>query len=74
MPQSDILKSYVQLLLCDLCDEAWHTWCLHPILWFVPDEDWFCPNCEQAVLIEKFTKVLTVLAEQLKRKAAEDKK
>uniref|UniRef100_A0A1I8EF68 PHD-type domain-containing protein n=1 Tax=Wuchereria bancrofti TaxID=6293 RepID=A0A1I8EF68_WUCBA len=28
------------LLLCDLCDEAWHTWCLHPILWYVPDDDW----------------------------------
>uniref|UniRef100_A0A1I7VNE1 PHD-type domain-containing protein n=1 Tax=Loa loa TaxID=7209 RepID=A0A1I7VNE1_LOALO len=62
------------LLLCDLCDEAWHTWCLHPILWYVPDDDWFCPNCQQAMLIEKFSKVLTVLAEQVKRKAAEDKK
>uniref|UniRef100_A0A8R1XVP4 PHD-type domain-containing protein n=1 Tax=Onchocerca volvulus TaxID=6282 RepID=A0A8R1XVP4_ONCVO len=62
------------LLLCDLCDEAWHTWCLHPILWYVPDDDWFCPNCQQAMLIEKFSEVLTVLAEQVKRKAAEDKK
>ncbi|KAK6111976.1 hypothetical protein QQG55_45820 [Brugia pahangi] len=62
------------LLLCDLCDEAWHTWCLHPILWYVPDDDWFCPNCQQAMLIEKFSKVLAVLAEQVKRKAAEDKK
>uniref|UniRef100_A0A0R3RR14 PHD-type domain-containing protein n=1 Tax=Elaeophora elaphi TaxID=1147741 RepID=A0A0R3RR14_9BILA len=62
------------LLLCDLCDEAWHTWCLHPMLWYVPDDDWFCPNCQQAMLIEKFSKVLVVLAEQVKRKAAEDKK
>uniref|UniRef100_A0A915Q3L5 PHD-type domain-containing protein n=1 Tax=Setaria digitata TaxID=48799 RepID=A0A915Q3L5_9BILA len=62
------------LLLCDLCDEAWHTWCLHPILWYVPDDDWFCPNCQQAMLIEKFSEVLVVLAEQVKRKAAEDKK
>uniref|UniRef100_A0AAF5PKT6 PHD-type domain-containing protein n=1 Tax=Wuchereria bancrofti TaxID=6293 RepID=A0AAF5PKT6_WUCBA len=62
------------LLLCDLCDEAWHTWCLHPILWYVPDDDWFCPNCQQAMLVEKFSKVLTVLAEQVKRKTAEDKK
>ncbi|VDK75609.1 unnamed protein product [Litomosoides sigmodontis] len=62
------------LLLCDLCDEAWHTWCLHPILWYVPDDDWFCPNCQQAMLIRKFSEVLDVLAEQLKRKAAEDKK
>ncbi|KAL3989883.1 hypothetical protein ACH3XW_29430 [Acanthocheilonema viteae] len=62
------------LLLCDLCDEAWHTWCLHPILWYVPDDDWFCPNCQQAMLIKKFSEVLVVLAEQVKRKAAEDKK
>ncbi|MCP9257300.1 hypothetical protein DINM_000496 [Dirofilaria immitis] len=73
MPLSE-LKKESELLLCDLCDEAWHTWCLHPILWYVPDDDWFCPNCQQAMLIRKFSEVLIALAEQVKRKAAEDKK
>ncbi|VDN03150.1 unnamed protein product [Thelazia callipaeda] len=64
----------VVLLLCDLCDEAWHTWCLHPMLWYVPDDDWFCPNCQQAMLINKFSDVLITLEEQVKQKAADDKK
>uniref|UniRef100_F1KRZ9 Remodeling and spacing factor 1 n=2 Tax=Ascaris TaxID=6251 RepID=F1KRZ9_ASCSU len=62
------------LLLCDMCDEAWHTWCLRPMLWYVPDDDWFCPKCQHAMLVEKFVSVLAALGEQLKRKAAEDKK
>uniref|UniRef100_A0A183CGY3 PHD-type domain-containing protein n=1 Tax=Globodera pallida TaxID=36090 RepID=A0A183CGY3_GLOPA len=39
-------KSPELLLLCDSCDTAWHTFCLRPQLWFVPDGDWFCPFCE----------------------------
>lgn len=44
------------------------------MLWFVPDDDWFCPNCNQAMLVEKFSEVLVSLAEELKWKAVEDKK
>ncbi|VDM47242.1 unnamed protein product, partial [Toxocara canis] len=62
------------LLLCDMCDEAWHTWCLRPMLWYVPDDDWFCPKCRHAMLVNKFESVLAALGEQLKRKAVEDKK
>ena len=29
------------LLLCDMCDDAWHTFCLKPSLWYVPDDDWY---------------------------------
>lgn len=34
------------LLLCDNCDEAYHTFCLHPPLPDVPPGEWFCERCE----------------------------
>ncbi|MCJ1297138.1 Phosphatidylinositol 4-kinase alpha [Xylographa carneopallida] len=33
------------LLLCDGCDEAFHTYCLDPALVDVPDGDWLCDLC-----------------------------
>jgi len=35
------------LLLCDICDDAYHTFCLTPALPGLPDEDeeWICPVC-----------------------------
>ena len=33
------------LLLCDGCDEAYHTYCLQPQLETIPDGDWFCAGC-----------------------------
>ena len=33
------------LLLCDGCDEAYHTHCLRPQLDNIPDGDWFCVQC-----------------------------
>ncbi|VDN50934.1 unnamed protein product [Dracunculus medinensis] len=62
------------LLLCDMCDDAWHIWCLRPMLWFVPDGDWFCPKCHHFLLVEKFSFVLLELNDQLKSKAADDRK
>ena len=34
------------LLLCDGCDEAYHTYCLIPQLTAIPDDEWFCPQCQ----------------------------
>lgn len=34
-----------QLLLCDGCDYAFHTYCLVPPLAEVPKGDWSCPRC-----------------------------
>uniref|UniRef100_A0A0N5AL52 PHD-type domain-containing protein n=1 Tax=Syphacia muris TaxID=451379 RepID=A0A0N5AL52_9BILA len=65
---------FSNLLLCDMCDDAWHTGCLHPLLWFVPDGDWFCPKCHHFMLIDKFTSILSTLTDQLKHKVAEDKR
>ena len=34
-----------QLLLCDGCDDAYHTFCLNPPLDEIPETDWFCQTC-----------------------------
>lgn len=33
------------LLLCDLCNSAYHTQCLQPALPTVPEDSWICPVC-----------------------------
>ncbi|GAX16085.1 E3 ubiquitin-protein ligase UHRF2 [Fistulifera solaris] len=37
-----------KLLLCDRCDDEYHTFCLDPPLKAVPKKKWFCPNCAQS--------------------------
>ena len=34
-----------KLLLCDRCDDEYHTFCLDPPLKAVPKKKWFCPSC-----------------------------
>ena len=38
----------VQMLVCDCCNEGWHTQCLQEPLEAVPEGDWFCPKCAKA--------------------------
>jgi hypothetical protein len=33
------------MLLCDLCGDGYHTFCLEPPLSDIPAGDWFCPDC-----------------------------
>lgn len=33
------------MLLCDGCDHGYHTYCLRPPVYDIPEEDWFCYNC-----------------------------
>ena len=33
------------MLLCDGCDDSYHTYCLIPPLTSVPRGDWRCPRC-----------------------------
>ena len=38
-----------KLLLCDRCDEEYHTFCLDPPLTTVPSsKTWYCPSCQNA--------------------------
>lgn len=57
-----------------MCDDAWHTWCLKPALWFVPDGDWFCPKCHHSMLIQKLSYALIRLREEAKTRDIEHKK
>ena len=33
------------ILLCDGCDDSYHTYCLYPPMQEVPKGDWRCPAC-----------------------------
>jgi hypothetical protein len=48
------------LLLCDICNAGWHTFCLQPPLAAVPDGHWLCPQC----LEEGYTAADAVAREQ----------
>ena len=39
------------MLLCDGCDDAFHTYCLIPPLPDIPKGDWRCPSCVKQVLL-----------------------
>ncbi|XP_047333642.1 methyl-CpG-binding domain-containing protein 9-like isoform X2 [Impatiens glandulifera] len=42
-------KDNKYVLLCDRCDEGYHTYCLEPPLKRVPEEDWFCARCVETI-------------------------
>lgn len=39
-----------KILLCDQCDDEYHTFCLKPPLATIPNTKWFCPTCKAATL------------------------
>jgi len=48
-----------ELLCCDSCPSAYHTFCLNPPLKDVPEEEWMCPRCSAQPLKGKIQKILT---------------
>jgi chromodomain-helicase-DNA-binding protein 4 len=42
-----------ELLCCDYCPQAYHTFCLMPPLKNVPDGEWLCPRCSVCVFAKK---------------------
>ncbi|KAM4690073.1 bromodomain adjacent to zinc finger domain protein 1A [Rhinophrynus dorsalis] len=34
------------MLLCDGCDRGHHIYCVRPKLKYIPEGDWFCPECK----------------------------
>ncbi|CAD6996912.1 unnamed protein product [Ceratitis capitata] len=46
------------ILLCDNCDKGYHCSCLSPVLFYIPEGDWYCPPCQQEQLIVALEKQL----------------
>lgn len=62
------------ILLCDMCDDGYHTACCIPPLMFVPDGDWFCLPCEHKTLLSKLRDISSTLKEVLAEKERERQK
>ncbi len=45
------------ILLCDECDDSYHTYCLYPPLSEIPEGDWRCPNCVAEVRLISTKKI-----------------
>ncbi|CAG2101694.1 unnamed protein product [Medioppia subpectinata] len=60
------------ILLCDKCDDGFHTACLRPPLLIIPAGEWFCPPCEHKMLCEKLCEELSTLAVHLAKKEREE--
>ncbi|XP_045896392.1 remodeling and spacing factor 1 isoform X2 [Micropterus dolomieu] len=56
------------ILLCDSCDNGYHTACLRPPLMIIPDGEWFCPPCQHKLLCDKLEEQLQNLDAALKKK------
>ncbi|XP_073707092.1 remodeling and spacing factor 1 [Garra rufa] len=56
------------ILLCDMCDNGYHTACLRPPLMIIPDGEWFCPPCQHKLLCERLEEQLQNLDTALKKK------
>jgi chromodomain-helicase-DNA-binding protein 4 len=54
-----VCKDDGELLYCDSCPSAYHTFCLNPPLTDIPDGDWKCPRCSAKPLPGKVAKILT---------------
>jgi len=50
-----------KLLLCDGCDDSYHTFCLIPPLPDVPKGDWRCPKCVAEVQFKSSSSFVCML-------------
>ncbi|XP_066991468.2 chromodomain-helicase-DNA-binding protein Mi-2 homolog isoform X2 [Anabrus simplex] len=48
-----------ELLCCDSCPSAYHTFCLNPPLNDIPDGEWRCPRCSVKPLPGKVQRILS---------------
>lgn len=54
-----VCKDGGELLCCDSCPSAYHTFCLNPPLDDIPDGDWKCPRCSVSTY---FFEIVTFLS------------
>ena len=69
-----VCKDGGELLCCDSCTSAYHTFCLNPPLTEIPDGDWKCPRCSAKALPYKVSKILTWRWVETKDEPAKEKK
>ncbi|XP_055856577.1 chromodomain-helicase-DNA-binding protein Mi-2 homolog isoform X2 [Episyrphus balteatus] len=69
-----VCKDGGELLCCDSCPSAYHTFCLNPPLDTIPDGDWKCPRCGCPALSGKAEKILTWRWMEPKNEASTSKK
>ncbi|XP_028321677.1 remodeling and spacing factor 1 [Gouania willdenowi] len=62
------------ILLCDSCDNGYHTACLRPPLMIIPDGEWFCPPCQHKQLCDKLEEQLLNLDAALKKRERAEKR
>ena len=55
------------MLLCDGCDDSYHTFCLYPPLKEVPKGDWRCPGCVAEVSFFSILLLLFLFPKRLYR-------
>lgn len=60
------------ILLCDSCDKGYHCSCLTPVLFIIPEGDWFCPKCQHLKLIENLNSYLQSFEKMVKQKELEE--
>lgn len=60
------------ILLCDKCDKGYHCSCLIPVLFIIPEGDWFCPPCQQEKLIEELESKLVEYDALVKKREVEE--
>ncbi|XP_049956227.1 chromodomain-helicase-DNA-binding protein Mi-2 homolog [Schistocerca serialis cubense] len=68
-----VCKDGGELLCCDSCPSAYHTFCLNPPLKDIPDGDWKCPRCSCKPLPGKVSKILTWRWSEVKGKDGDEK-
>ena len=37
------------MIICEICDKGWHTYCLEPIMTTIPKDGWSCNNCRSCI-------------------------
>lgn len=60
------------ILLCDSCDKGYHCSCLVPVLFIIPEGDWFCPICQHEKLISNLQLKLLKYDEYFEKMKADE--
>ena len=61
-------KDDKNVLLCDMCDSGYHTYCLNPPLAKIPHGNWYCPSCVTGNCITQGSSQSTEVISRLRKK------